>query len=171
METGLAALHLVLALLGLPASPVERALQPVAPADSLHACDLVSNAEVQKVTGRPIKRPPDRSGNVQMTHSACSFREARVWIALSSTARGAAKHVEQELVVGGFDMTKQPVAGVGDSAVIHFKPKGRDPAGLLVAYAGTRTLTVAVKMEAGQPSDSARPLAADLAKVALARLR
>ena len=69
------------------------------------------------------------------------------------------------------NLTKQAVAGVGDSAVIYFKPKGRDPAGLLVAHAGTRTLTVAVKMDAGQPSDSPRPVAAELAKVALARLK
>ena len=162
------ALHLIVALLALPGSAPVRAAPP---ADSVHACDLVSNAEVRGVTGRPVPRPPDRSGNVQMTHSACSFRDARVWIALSSTAKGAAKHVEQELVVGGFDMTKHTVEGVGDSAVIYFKPKGRDPAGLLVAYAGTRTLTVAVKMDAGQPADSPRPLAAKLAGIALAKLR
>lgn len=171
MVIGLTAVHLMVALLVLPTSEPVRALQAAAPADSLHACDLVSGAEVQKATGRPVKRPPNRQGNVQGTHSMCSYPDARVWVALSTTTKGAAKHVEQELVVGGFDMTKQAVAGVGDSAVIYFKPKGRDPAGLLVAHAGTRTLTVAVKMDAGQPLDSARPPAAELAKVALARLK
>ncbi len=144
--------------------------QAKARADGIHACELLSNADVEKVTGRPSRKPSDPHSNVQMTYSACSFRDARVWIALSANASQALKHVEQELVVGGFDQAKHGVTGVGDSATIYFKPKGKAPAGLMVTYAGTRAVTIRVKVDEGQPSESAQPLAVGLAKIALAKL-
>ena len=170
METSMPSLHLMIALLSVPMPESSLAAQARAPADSIHACDLLSNADVEKVTGRPSQKPQDRLSDVQKTHSFCSFRDARVWIALSSRVSAAQKHVSQELEVGGFDKTKQAVAGVGDSATIYFRPKGKDPRGILVVHAGSRTLTVGVKMDAGQPSDSARPFAVGLAMIALAKL-
>ena len=171
MKTGRPALYLAFGIVTTTTTAPRLLAQPGWPADSIHACDLVTTADVQKVTGRSSQKPPDRYGNVQQTQSACDFGQARLWIALSFIPKAAEKHVEQELVVGGFDTAKQAVAGVGDSAVIYFKPKGRSPAGLLVAYAGTRTITVGLKMDDGQSSDSARPLAAGLAKIAVGRLR
>ncbi len=166
METRMPALCLLIASLFMPTL----AAQPIAPVDSIHACSLLSNADVEKVTGRPSRKPPNPQSNIQMTHSACSFRDARVWIALSSNASAAQKHVEQELVVGGFDQAKHAVTGVGDSATIYFKPKGKAPGGLMVTYAGTRAVTIGVKVDEGQPSESAQPLAVGLAKIALAKL-
>ncbi len=170
METKMPALSLMIALLSTP--PESRlAAQDQAPADSIHACDLVTNADVEKVTRRRTQGPPDRQSNVQKTYSSCSFRQAGVGIVLSSKASQSQKHVYQELEVGGFDRANQPVPGVGDSAAIYFKPKGKDPEGFLVTYAGTRTLTIRVKIDHGQPSASAQPFAVGLAKIALAKLR
>ena len=170
METGMPSLGLVLLMLAVPSPESRLAAQPGAPADGIHACDLLSNADVEKVTGRPSRKPPDRLADVQMTHSFCSFRDARVWIAISTKVSAAQKHVYQELEVGGYDKANHAVAGLGDSAAIYFRPEGKDPRGLLVVHAGSRTLTVGVKMDAGQPSDSALPFAVGLAKVALAKL-
>ena len=170
MEASMPSLCLMIALLSVPMRVSRLAAQTSAPADGIHACDLLSNTDVEKVTGRPVQKPQDRLSDVGKTQSFCSFRDARVWIALFSSTSASQKHVNQELEVGGFDKTKQAVAGVGDSAAIYFRPKGKDPRGILVAYAGDRTLTVGVKMDAGQPSDSARPFATGLAKIALAKL-
>jgi hypothetical protein len=170
MQTRTPALCLVIALLSMPTSESRLTAQTRAPADSIHACDLASNADVEKVTGRPTQKSPDRLSDVQKTQSYCSFRDARVRIALFSRVSMAHKNVNQELEVGGFDKAKQAVAGVGDSAAIYFTAKGKDPQGILVAYAGTRALRIGVKMDHGQPSESARPLAVGLAKIALAKL-
>jgi hypothetical protein len=166
METRMPALCLLIASLTMPALPA----QTRAPADSMHACDLASNADVEKVTGRSSQKPPDRLSDVQKTQSFCSFREARVRIALFSRVSASQKHVYQELEVGGFDKAKHAVAGVGDSAAIYFKPKGKNSEGYLVTYAGTRTLTIGVKVDQGQLSESARPFAVGLARIALAKL-
>jgi hypothetical protein len=170
METSTPFLCVMIALLSVPAPESKLSAQSEAPAGGIHACDLLSNADVEKVTGRPSQKPQDRLSDVQGTHSFCSFRDARVWIALFSRLPASQKHVSQELEVGGFDKTKQTVAGVGDSAAIYFRPQGQDPRGILVVHAGSRTLTVGVKMDAGDPSDSARPFAVGLAKLALAKL-
>jgi hypothetical protein len=138
--------------------------------DTMHACDLVSNADVEKVTGRRLQDPPGRLSTVQKTQSACDFWKAAIQVALFST-RLSQEHVNRALDGNGFDRTKHPVAGVGDSASIYFTPKGKGPEGFLVAYAGTRTVTVRVKMEPGQPSESAQPNAVGLAKLAVAKLR
>ena len=87
-------------------------------------------------------------------------------VALFSKVSASQKHVSQELEVGGFDKAKQAVAGVGDSAAIYFSARE----GFLVVYAGTRTMTIGVKVDEGQPLESARPFAVGLAKIALAKL-
>lgn len=138
--------------------------------DSIHACDLATNADVEKVTGRQSTDRPSRLSTVQQTESACDFFDAAVQVALFSR-RLTQDFLHQVLDGNGFDRTRQGVAEVGDSASIYFTPKGREPEGLLVSYAGDRTLTVRVKMEQGQPSESARPYAVGLAKVAVAKLR
>ena len=170
METTRPALCLAIALLSTPMPGSRSAAQSRAPADSIHACELVTNADVERVTGRPSRKPPDPLSDVQKTHSHCSFRDARVWIALSSKASAAQKHIDQELEVGGFDKGKHAVPGVGDSAAVFFKPKGKAPGGLMVTYAGTRVLTIGVKIDDGKPSESAQPLAVGLARIALAKL-
>jgi hypothetical protein len=105
------------------------------PANTMHACDLVSNADVEKVTGRRLQDPPGRLSTVQKTQSACDFWEAAVQIALFSS-RLSQEYVNRAVDGNGFDRTKHAVAGVGDSASIYFTPKGKDPEGFLVAYAG-----------------------------------
>lgn len=166
METRIPALCLILALLFMPTSASRLAAQAQAAADSIHACDLASNADIEKVTGRPSQKPGDRLSDVQKTQSFCSFREARVRIALFSKVSASQKHVSQELEVGGFDKAKQAVAGVGDSAAIYFNARE----GFLVVHAGTRTMTIGVKVDEGQPPESARPFTVGLAKIALAKL-
>ena len=169
MRTRMPALCLIIASLSM-ASASRLAAQDSAPTVSIDACDLVSSADVQKVTGRPARKAPSRLSDAQSTQSYCGYRDAAVRITLFSRASAAQKHVYQELEVGGFDKAKQTVAGVGDSAAIYFKPKGKSSEGFLVTYAGTRTLTIGVEVDQGQRSESARPFAVGLAKIALAKL-
>ena len=159
----------IVALSALPAGSVLVA-QSGPTKDSMHACDLANNVDVEKVTGRRSEDPPGRLSTVQKTQSACDFWEAAVQVALFAS-RLSQEHVNRALDDNGFDRTRHAVAGVGDSASIYFTPKGKDLEGFLVAYAGARTLTVRVKMKPSQPSKSAQPHAVGLAKLAVAKLR
>lgn len=147
------------------------AAQSKAPADGTVACDLLSNADVQKVTGRTSRKPPSPIVEAKNKWSHCNYRDAEIWVGLFPTASTAQKHVYQEIVVGGLEEVRHAVAGVGDSAAIYHRAKGKDPRGLLVAYAGRWGLTVQVDMGPRQPSEAARPYAVGLAKIALAKLK
>ena len=170
MQTRMAALRLVLAAFLTPVFGSTLVAQAGPPRAVPDACTLVTRADVEKVTGREAKKTPSHTAELKGTQSYCGYRDALVRISLVSKASAAQKHVSQELLVGGFDQTKHTVAGLGDSSVIYFVSKRRTPEAFLVVHAGARTLTVAVKADGGQPAESARPLAAELARVALARL-
>ena len=144
--------------------------QSSAPKGYVHACDLVTNADVEKVTGRHLKDDPGRLGTVQHTESGCDFWDASIQVALIMS-RMPQKWVSHVLESNGFDQTEHTLSGVGESASIYFTTKGREPEGLLVSYVGPRTLTVRVKMKAGQPPESAQPYAVGLAKIAVGRLK
>lgn len=144
--------------------------QSSAPRGYVHACDLVSNAEVERVTSRHLTDPPGRLGTVQHTESACDFWKASTQVALISTPLPH-KTVSRIMAGNGFDQTQHAVSGVGDSASIYFTAKGKEPEGFLVAYVGSRTLTVRVKPNPGQPAESAQPYAVGLARIAARRVR
>jgi hypothetical protein len=161
----------VLITMTLPWLPQNRLHAQTTPArDSLHACDLATNADVAKATGRQPKRPPEKLSTVQQTESACDFYEALVQVALLTSLIPAEK-LQRVLDGNGFDRAPHPLAGVGDSATVYFRPQGGEPEAFLVAYAGTRTVTVRVQGARGKPAESARPAAVALAKVAVGRLR
>ena len=144
--------------------------QSSAPKGYVHACDLVSNTEVERVTGRHLTDDPGRLGTVQHTESACDFWKAETQVALISTPLPR-KTVSRIMEGNGFDQTPHALSGVGDSASIYFSLKGKEPEGFLVAYVGPRTLTVRVKMKPGQPPESAQPYAVGLARIAAPRVR
>jgi hypothetical protein len=171
MATRIPARFLMIASLCMPASESRLAAQVRAQADGIHACDLLSSADVRKVTGRASRKPPSPLVEAQNKWSHCSYRDAAVLVGLFSRAATAQKYVDQEVAVAGLDDARHAVAGVRDSAAIYYRAKGKDPRGLLIAYAGTRALTVQVDMDPGQPSESARPYAVALAKIALGKLK
>jgi hypothetical protein len=166
MEIRMPALCLLMASLAVPTLSA----QGKAPGGGITACELVSKAEVEKVTGRTSRKPPSPLVEAQNKWSQCSYRDLGVHVGLLPSAL-AKNNIQQEVVVGGLDEARHPVAGVADSAAIYYRAKGMDPRGLLVTYAGTRAVTVQVDMGPGQPSESARPVAVALAKIALARLK
>jgi hypothetical protein len=160
---------LIVTLWALPArSPL--AGQSTTAKNPPHACDLVSNAEVERVTGRHLTEPPGRLGTVQRTESACDFWKAATQVALISTPLPH-KTVNRILEGNGFSQTPHPLSGVGDSASIYFTPNGKKPEGFLVAYVGARTLTVRVKMNPGQQAEGAQPYAVGLGRIAAGRVR
>lgn len=159
----------ILTLWVLPArSPL--AGQSSAAKDSQHACDLVSNTEVERVTGRHLTEDPGRLGTVQHTESACDFWKAQTQVALISTPLPR-KTVNRILEGNGFDQTQHALSGVGDSASIYFTLKGKEPEIFLVAYVRSRTLTVRVKPDPGQQAESAQSYAVGLARIAAGRVR
>lgn len=154
----------------LPAVPIGLGAQSAPSAGSSHACDLATNADVGRVTGRQLKRPPERLSTVQQTESACDFYEAGVQVALLTTLMPREK-LHRALDGNGFERAGQAVTGVGDSAAVYYRPKGAEPEAFLVTYVGTRTVTVRVTMPPGETSESARPYAVALATLAAAKLR
>ena len=138
--------------------------------DSLHACDLANNADVDKITGRHSKREPGRIGTTRHNESACDFWDAKTQIALFS-GRMTQGFIDRALAGNGFAPTKRTVGGVGDSASIYFTPPDKVPEGWLFVYVGGRVVTVRVAMERGQSAESAQAPAIGLAKFAVARLR
>jgi hypothetical protein len=170
MHVRISKLWLTIASLSLQPWASTLAAQSRPPADTTHACDLATNADVERVTGRRSEDPPGRLSTVQKTQSACDFWEAAIQVALFSSPLSQ-EHVNRALDDNGFDRSKHAVTGVGDSATIYFRAKGKEPEGFLVVYTGPRTVTVRVKMEAGQTSESAQPHAVGLGKIAVAKLR
>jgi hypothetical protein len=165
MQIRIPALGLLLTSLSMPAL----AAQGEAPTVGITACDLLSNADVERVTGRSSTKPPSPLVEARNKWSQCSYRDASVWVGLFP-ASAAQNHVEQEVVMGGLDETRHAVDEVGDSAAIYYRAKGMDSRGLLLAYSGTRGVIVLVDMDPAQPSESP-PLAVGLAKIALAKLK
>jgi len=162
----------VLLIMTLSILPVRSPLvaQSSVPKNPMHACDLVSNAEVERVTGRHLTDDPGRLGTVQHTESACDFWKAETQVALISTPLPH-KTVSRIMEGNGFDQTPHAVPGVGDSASIYFTLKGKEPESFLVAYVRSRTLTVRVKPNPGQPAESAQPYAIGLARIAAGKVR
>lgn len=170
MHTGLATLCLILASPLTPRSGSGLLAQASPSRAEPDACIVVTSTDVEKVTGRPVRKTPSHTSDLKRTQSYCGYRDARVRVSLVSKASSAQKHVSQELQVGGYDQTRHSIAGLGDSSAIYFASPGRTPEAFLVAHAGARTLTIAVKADGGRPPESARPLALELARIALARL-
>ncbi len=72
MATRLPRLCLTIACLSALPGATALVAQSNPPKLNVHACDLVSGAEVEKVTGRPVKTPPDSMSNVQQSRADCS---------------------------------------------------------------------------------------------------
>ena len=106
--------------LSMPSGSAAQA-QSKAPADPLHACDLASNADVEKVTGRSSQEPPSPISTVQKTESACDFWKTAIQLGLFSR-RLSQEYLHRVLDANGFGKTRHAVPGVGDSASIYFTP-------------------------------------------------
>src|SRR5262245_6051595 len=74
----------ILMIVMLAVIPARSALvgQSTAPKGYVHACDLVTNADVEKVTGRHLKDDPGRLGTTKHTESGCDFWDASIQVAL-----------------------------------------------------------------------------------------
>jgi hypothetical protein len=135
------------------------------------ACSLLSNADVEKVTGRHLYTDPDQT-SLADAGSACTFDIAQV--ILFSGDRSEERWTAYVRRWGHGDEPRLPVSGVGDRAYV-FYPKPRDQYegvhAVVVVRVGQHTIGVSVEAEEGQPAESVRPQAIALARMVAAKLR
>jgi hypothetical protein len=135
------------------------------------ACALLTNTDVQKVTGRKMFTEPTPMSLKGGAGALCGFDNAQVIL-----FSGDNSETLWDGFLKGFgygDVQKYPVSGLGDKAyAFYFKPQNehQDAGTFIVVSAGKRTVAVSVSAEEGQPSESVQPQAVELAKMVLAKL-
>ena len=140
----------------------------------IEACSLMTNAEIEKITGRRLYDAPEATTLVGGTGSACTYGTGAAQIILfqgeNSDERWnaflKAFHRENE--------TKYPVSGVGLPAHALFpKPRNEyeDAVAFLVVKVGQDTLGVSMQVDKSRPADAALPDLVTLAKTVIAKLR
>lgn len=150
------------------------ALLPWTRAQSLgsSACSLISNAELEKITGSKLTEQPYLY-NFPSGGSSCTYQRGQVQLVVFSGAGHEKKYDDYvrsnyaKIVKNGApDMTKHPVSGVGSSAYF-MSPK--TPSAILVVNKGIHTLAIAMVAHNGKP-ESMQPTLVSIAKTAAARL-
>lgn len=156
------------------------ALSAQAPAESgtavkpgaIQACSLLSNSDVESVTGRRMVDAPHPTSLAGGAGSACTFHAAQL---ILFSGEKSEEHWEAFLRNFGLgNETRHPVPGLGDRAYAFYpKPQNasQDPNALVVVTVGQHTVAVSVAAEQGKPAESAQPQAVELATMVAAKLR
>lgn len=140
------------------------------PSGAVLACQLLSNDEVVKLTGRKSYTPPE---GVQLKDggSSCTW-DAGVNINLYS-GRHAAQNMEGLMKSFKVDKTpRQAVPGIGDSAYLTHMMLGKyqgDHA-LLVVRKGPHAMGISLEAKTPETPQAVEPKLMTVAKAALARL-
>jgi len=136
------------------------------------ACTLISNAEIEKITGEKLTEQPYLY-NFPGGGSSCTYQRGQVQLVVFSGVGHEKRYDEYvksnfaKLVKNGApDMKKHPVSGVGGSA--YFMSPWM-PSAILVVNKGIHTLAIAMVAHNGKP-ESLQPTLIAIAKTASSRL-
>ena len=151
-----------------PRAQAEKELARTVPVGSLHACSLITRADVMKATGRDPYVDPESAGqggwicNVG-TGELKVYSGPKSWEAWESTLRGFKKEKEPQT----------PAPEFGERAYFIYPKPDNEYQGnvaFLVATSGNYTLALSLDAAKGKPAESMRPALESLMKLILARL-
>ena len=138
------------------------------------ACSLMTNAEIEKLTGRRFYSDPEPTSLASGAGSACTYGTGKAQIVLFSGPKPQELWNNYLKNFGKDKEAKHPVPAAGDGAYIMY-PKPRDEyedtIGLLVVHAGPHTLGISLAAAKGEPAESVQPKLVALAKAVVAKLR
>jgi hypothetical protein len=141
-------------------------------AGQLQACNLLSNADVEKVTGQKMYSEPTPMALKGGAGALCGFDNAQVIVFSGSDSEVL---WEEFLKAFGYnDVQKYPLSDLGDPAyAVYFEPKNeyQDGGTFVVVPSAKRTVAVSVSAKKGQPAESVQPQAVELTRLVLAKLK
>jgi hypothetical protein len=138
-------------------------------AQGLHACSLVSEADIQRITGKanPTKVPPSRS-EAPGGRTQCNYVGLDIAVTPGVTAQNF--ETNRKAAAQQRNTTTEAVAGLGEEAyyLVSTRPSSSNVG--VVFRVGTYQVALGDRV----PSDSVasfKPKVAELAKIAAAKLR
>jgi hypothetical protein len=138
------------------------------------ACSLMTNAEIEKITGRRLYSDSEPTSLAGGAGSACTYGAGGAQIVLFSGPKSQELWNNFLKNFGKEKEAKHPVPAAGDGAYIMY-PKPRDEyedtVGVLVVKAGPHTLGISLAAAEGEPAESVQPRLVTLAKAVVAKLR
>jgi hypothetical protein len=161
-----------LAILPLWPAPSAVIAQPPASAAKgagIHACSLVTEAEIQRVTGatNQMKTPPSRS-DAPNGGTQCNY--VGLDIALTPGVNAQNFDINRQAAAQQRNTTTEPVTGLGDEAYVYVRTRSGSSNVGVVFRAGTYQVALGDRV----PSDSVKtftPKVVELARIAATRLR
>jgi hypothetical protein len=135
----------------------------------LHACSLLTDADITRITGRPnqLNIPPDSSG-MPNGSTTCNF----VGLDLTLTPRVTKQNFESNRKSAGQDRntTTEPTSGVGEEAYYYVKSRITSSNVGIVFRVGSYQIALGDRVRADSVAWF-KPKLVELAKVAAAKLR
>ena len=136
---------------------------------SIHACSLVSEAEIQRITGTTnrMNTPPSRA-DTPSGGSQCNY--VGLDIALTPGVNAQNFQTNRKSAAQQRNTTTEPLAGVGDEAYYYVRTRTSSSNVGVVFRVGTQQVALGDSV----PSDSVetfKPKLVELAKIAAAKLR
>ena len=138
------------------------------------ACSLMTNTEIEQLTGRHFYSDPEPTSLAGGAGSACTYGTGKAQIVLFSGPKSRELWNAHLKNYGKDKEAKHPVPAAGDGAyVIYPKPRDEyeDTIGLLVVTSGPHTLGISLAAPKGEPAESVQPKLVTLSKAVVAKLR
>jgi hypothetical protein len=143
-------------------------------AQSRAACSLLTNAEIERLTGRRLYSEPEPTSLADGAGSACTYGTGKAQLVLFSGPKSQELWNDYLKNFGRDKDAKHPVPAAGSGAyVIYPTPRDEyeDTIGLLVVNAGPHTLGVSLAAAKGEPAESVQPTLVTLANAVVTKLR
>jgi hypothetical protein len=151
-----------------PSAVIAQAPASAAKGASPHACSLVSEAEIQRVTGTTNRMTPPSRSDAPNGGTQCNY--VGLDIALTPGVNAQNFESNRKSAAQQRNTTTEPLTGLGDEAYFYVRTRsGSSNVGVVF-----RVGTYQVALGDSVPSDSVeifKPKVVELAKIAAARLR
>jgi len=137
------------------------------------ACSLLSNADIEKLTGRHFFAAPEPT-SLGGGGSACAYGTGKAQVVLFSGSKSEQQYNALLKNYKRENEKKTPVSGIGDKAYIMFpqpKTEYEDKNAILVVRVGEHTVAVSLAAIKPNAGESVQPDVVKLAKAAVAKLR
>ena len=136
----------------------------------VHACSLLSDADIVRVTGKPnhFKTPPETS-EMPNGSTGCNFVGVDLTLTPGMTAQTF--DINRKQAATGRNVTVEPVAGVGDEAYFYVRTRGRSNNNVGIVFRRGRYQIAMGELTHADSIAWFKPKLVELAKLAATKLR
>lgn len=159
----------MLALHAATSAPPATAQAPTGKTADIHACSLLADADIGRITGRPnrLNVPPERT---EMPNGVTTCNYVGLDVTLYPRVTPQSFQATRKTEEAGKDVTVESVSGVGDEAYFSVRARRSSSNVGIIVRRGAYQLALGDRM----PADSVawmKPKLVELAKLALTKLK